>query len=1025
MIRGRLTDCDAFGVIVEEATCDIRMAERKLSISNLYGEFSEGGSLRGTIDGSFSDVATFDATLTGSQVDVSNFESLLNLGSGDFDLDCKASVPWGSLSDWKTWSAEGRIQSGKFTIEDQNLSNVAAAFMVRDGIVDLNSFFAELHGGSIKADGQIPLAGPDHARVDFQLANLQVDAILSGDLASSSTTTQFIRQRLELSGNQNALIDANGYVAVDPKEWNDVQAWRAATRVTSQLAFNENSASLKGLIGIENGDAVFRDLSLQFDPQRQVSVNGRMPVSLKGGCNIRVKATQFPISTVVEFAGNDDWSLDGSFSADANLQGRLNGSDVSQLVGTGRVQSNSLEILGKNGFSMSNELQCRNGTLALTTIVRHESTPDLAIEGKLDLRDAFPFEVELDLPSTKVDLSRFVADGTSSSAEVSLNGRVSGDLMQKQLAFDGGIFANHIRTDQSDLGAASFQFKCPKGSREIACHGELFDGTIDGTARLDEERTTISECRIATSSMDIGPLVKLLRPKLQSSIGGRISSSISFRHGDVWRNSKAEFELTSSDLTLGNSRVADLLARMEVKNRNADYQLSAKAFDGEIKMNGTADLDSDLAEIRFPMDVGIKNWQLKQIAAAMPKLTRLKPIGGRIDSDMKLSWQPATSGLAGSGDLSVRALSWGGDMVSASIKSKATFAGDSVRLDGIAANVGGGKITGNAFFPWKDSKIGTYDLRVRGVPVNHRTLSYVPVARQLNGRLNARLIGRIGSRITGSGDIDVRRLTYKNRPFGNMHSPLRWSIRPETLDGELDLSHATLDFADGRLTGDAKVKFGRQFDFSSNVRIARLNTGKATYSLLGVRDLDQGRLNGTLSLQGRNVRSIRNVSGQFHGELLDTQVMQLPVLSDLTSFINAGQIAQGRYDSKDIDIRIRHGVVSIEGLPFHSANAELFVNGKIQENQRLNLNVVVQTGAIQSDFGLNQFLDSPIANLAAPGASALSRASEYLADRVIYVHVGGTVRRPVFRLRPGRQIVDQLLRYYLPQTQLRDSARFR
>jgi hypothetical protein len=57
---------------------------------------------------------------------------------------------------------------------------------------------------------------------------------------------------------------------------------------------------------------------------------------------------------------------------------------------------------------------------------------------------------------------------------------------------------------------------------------------------------------------------------------------------------------------------------------------------------------------------------------------------------------------------------------------------------------------------------------------------------------------------------------------------------------------------------------------------------------------------------------------------------------------------------------------------------------------------------------------SPAGTLALPGASAILEAAEFLSNRVVYVHVGGTFNSPHFRLQTDRILRDELLRYYLP-----------
>ena len=186
-----------------------------------------------------------------------------------------------------------------------------------------------------------------------------------------------------------------------------------------------------------------------------------------------------------------------------------------------------------------------------------------------------------------------------------------------------------------------------------------------------------------------------------------------------------------------------------------------------------------------------------------------------------------------------------------------------------------------------------------------------------------------------------------------------------------------------------------------------------------------GRLSGTLDLTGSGIRSVRDLDGRFLGSLENSQLMRLSVFSDLVAFANVGTVGRGEFDSDQIELRLNNSVISTPGLVLKSDQAELFLRGQAYLNQRLDVDAALQTGNIVPDFGLGELTRSPLANLAVPGASIVTQSLDFLSNRVIYLHVGGTVRSPNFQLRTDQILQDALLRYYLPASQYQQIQRIR
>ena len=103
----------------------------------------------------------------------------------------------------------------------------------------------------------------------------------------------------------------------------------------------------------------------------------------------------------------------------------------------------------------------------------------------------------------------------------------------------------------------------------------------------------------------------------------------------------------------------------------------------------------------------------------------------------------------------------------------------------------------------------------------------------------------------------------------------------------------------------------------------------------------------------------------------------------------------------------------VQRLALASPTAQLFAEGTVATNGRVDLNVVAHTGTIGPDvrglrlFGLRLPAFGPIP------ISLIRDVSDFLSNRTIRLTITGTTNRPIVRVNVGALLTDQAVRFFL------------
>jgi hypothetical protein len=223
----------------------------------------------------------------------------------------------------------------------------------------------------------------------------------------------------------------------------------------------------------------------------------------------------------------------------------------------------------------------------------------------------------------------------------------------------------------------------------------------------------------------------------------------------------------------------------------------------------------------------------------------------------------------------------------------------------------------------------------------------------------------------------------------------------------------SLSLAGGRITGQLMAQRTTGWMVDGAFKFYRVDVVSLLRQLGSDSQYGRGRLTGTLTLTGRNMRSVNDLRATLNADLEDAQGGSLPVIGSLGRYVpGAGASGATQFGEGRLEARLARGAIYLDRLTLASSQLDIYMSGLINLSGRLRLEAVVYTGQGQNSFIANELLTRFTGVVAAP-AALLAAANDFLSNRVIYLDIGGTLSRPVIRVRPLEILREEIVRYLL------------
>ncbi len=538
---------------------------------------------------------------------------------------------------------------------------------------------------------------------------------------------------------------------------------------------------------------------------------------------------------------------------------------------------------------------------------------------------------------------------------------------------------------------------------------ELFGGSIRGIASVarDGNRDTTLEL----TWDDLKPVVKLpvplanRMPTLTLSSSGQLNWMIRPSDRPFPAGHSGSFDARLDAIAIDAQDVGSAVLNLKLDAESIRAGLHGKMLGGEMSVEVDAPIDESVPLEHLPQRLQFRRFEFKNVSLqrlltqATGRRTRFD---GRLAGNVSvLSLQPdcnATSQIEVVGLTVNRKLISRGMTVAAKLNSnqlvitgaRGVLAGGQIELDG-QWTVGDGSKT-------MSGRLSRAEGNRLLIPIHDDAQDWI------GGKVSGRVIivgtgGGLAESVRMTGTVQTENGMAFGIPVGDGRSPIELSLDLQPLNWKLGLPVIKTDLARGRVRGDlvlSSASAGRSgTNIDSHWRLNHVDFESLLDETIGSSTFGQGNLSGDLTIAGRHVRDVKDISGQFRLNLGGTDAMAVPGLTTAGSFLGATSLMGVRFANGQAVGRLHKGRLLLNQLALTSDRVTVQASGSIGIiDQRLDVDAVISTGSFQGQnvllrqFGVNAFRS----------AIPLGHVNRVLSDRMAVLEMVGPARDPVIRL---------------------------
>ena len=929
---------------------------------------------------------------------------------GSITVTSSIEIPSGPDRPIDSWKVDATISNSEIGFADETLQNIGASLSINQGEFELKDLTANVaDGGGIRANASLNLNTSELHDVALLAKDFPASWLAQGIVKEDSTGKFENRTGLnsenvgeQLSGMFNAKIE------MDPEDSGNI-LWSAhsdeLTIFGSPFRNIDASGHYDTQLDIERIDAL-------LPGGGEAHLNGDwIAGSDEGKFNLTWKKAELApllesqISLPESFASLSDGELEITFKdAKPEFAGEFDLIEPQMFGGT--FADHRFEISTTEGRIHFREIpDKKNKTVSLIGSFAMEK----------------PYKFDLKGKSNALPLSTSAFDKLSGIATMDF--QMIGEASPWNVQSSGESLFENLRFDKSKL--SNIQSKWSFDSSKLEAMELSLEG-FGGTATLEADKSQEDELVFKIDDLELGELAAFR--KLPAEFSGNVSGKAKVQN---WQSpNQLSFSVTgeSEQIRVANARLNRATGSATLSNggKDLEYAFACQLIDGKLEGSGKTKLDSvtDPFSSTFPLNVKLSNGRLNRLVEAISQspTKELKELQGRVSVSM--DWE-VTPGKypKGSGLVSLDDIKYRNRLVSRKISSEISLNDGIMQLKRISADLQQGEISGNATIPLVGNTNGNYQLAVRNFSLPRLLHVLIDDPVEASGLVNARIAGRVGRTITGSGTLGVSQAGLFGVASESLKIPIRFRVEPFRARARIEMPKTRVKAFRGTIDGSAKLEIGNRLQFETKLDLGNLDSQTFIRSLTGYRKSGNGKLGGSLELSARNFRSEKDLTGSFRGELKQSSALSLPLLDQLSRFLgNAGTLRNESFESDAIDLTMSKGRIDIRQFRLQNALTSILITGSAWLNGKLDLEVAARVERINQPTLIDQLAGSPIARAVGPQAAFFAQAADFLSERIVFLDVTGTASRPQFRLNPGKQLREEAIRYFLRGSQILPNA---
>jgi hypothetical protein len=483
------------------------------------------------------------------------------------------------------------------------------------------------------------------------------------------------------------------------------------------------------------------------------------------------------------------------------------------------------------------------------------------------------------------------------------------------------------------------------------------------------------------------------------SADGKLAGKFSVTHALNQARRTAMLQFRGLNATADRWPLRGIEGELTFRQRRLDIAAKGKFQQAVVRFTGQAILGERLWEDpSLKGELEVRELELRKLASLLPLRSIRTDVRGFATARLDVTatgpaWEPS-----GKGRVTVRELAWGADRLSETVQCGVALDDGVLQVDDLAARLAGGEVRANLSLDLRNRRQGTFSLRADRLELAALTRPWSRKLPEMRGRVSLALRGSLGQQWRTSGSITLDNGELASVPLELRRAALDATFVPRNgnLEGRLQLASAEL--ASGRLTGQMKARWSGRLELEGALRLRRAQIRELARATDQLRNQLSGRLDGRVDFKGTDIDSLESMEGTFEARLFQTQALSLPVLEALAGSLGVGAPSSERFGETVASGDFRRGILHLDRMTMESPQAKLSIDGTVTRRGRLDLDVTADT-----------------AQLAAAGvALGFLRPLDFLRRRLLFLHVGGSIRSPIVQPRTAEMIEQELILFFLP-----------
>jgi hypothetical protein len=789
---------------------------------------------------------------------------------------------------------------------------------------------------------------------------------------------------------------------------------------------------VKVRVVFRNGVLHLEELSgLLSDPAGDTRFAGSAGLGVvpAGDLSARLAVERLPLGLLTRLLPGADLGLGGAVSGAVELAipaGKLK--DITAWDGRASLRSPAVNACGwaLRGFDAA--LILRAGTAALTRLRGTLEGAEVLGSATAQLAGDYPFEARLSLAGFELASADRLLPAFR--PPVHLEGKLatavatSGRLRTRQFQLTGAADLKDGRVRELPVERVRFRWVMdPDQVRLSDVHLSFAGGTLTGSAQVPLRGMLPGAASFSLRRMDLKEVTGHLPALRALPADGRVDGTFTARIPADRRDLVASATLACERLRVRGVTAERVQVSAELGPRGVGYRLVGQTLGGTVALGGHLPLERSsvrpAAADLPPGQLRVEGIRLERLVESLGVFPRPSPLAGVASLSVDYHHDPVDGRPTGDGRFRLAQVRWGDRDLAPVAQADLVLTREQVRVMNASAALLQGRFRGHALLNLIDPDRSWAEVVLEQVPVAALLGPAGALAERLDARVTLTARTLLGRQVRGDAVLYLPRGRLGGLAVTNARTSVEWTILPAAGRGELAVREFSGQLAGGRVAGKANYRLatdgtwleGRaQF---SNVEVGAVARAADTLATVGV-----GRATGSVEFAGRNVRSVRDVTGTVRATLGPAQALRLPVLQDIVPFLGPGRSVTTFFQRSEVRARLnRGGVIRVERLALAGPKLSVFADGTVTLPDRLNLEIVASTGDLGLNTSLLEKLGMQIPAAVGPvPVGLIVRASKYLADRTVRLEVTGTAHSPQIRVNPLEILSEEAIRFFLGGT---------